>query len=558
MHAQLNRFFRIAMVFACGAVAACATAPVRVLRANVITLAPDAPRATALAVSNGLVLAVGSVAEVRLAARRSGRTVIEEDLEGTTIVPGLGDAHGHLASLGDRLHAVPLEGASSFDEVVARVAAAARERPHGEWIFGRGWDQTRWPTREFPTHHALSRAVPNHPVVLRRVDGHASLVNARALAIAGISRNTPEVDGGRILRDASGAPTGVLVDRAASLVRPPKLSREQRLARLRVALRRCAEVGLTMVHDLGLDEHTLALLRALEVRRELPLRVVGYRFAGNEAELRAALAAELDPEPDMGWRVLVRGVKLMADGAMGSRGAALLEPYADEPTRRGHLLWPRDALRDAIVRIARAGLQPAVHAIGDDAVREVLATFASLPRGALPPRIEHLQLLPPEGAATLRALSRGAGIVASMQPTHLASDMRWVLARLGATRAARAYAWRTASDAGALLAFGSDFPVEDPSPLLGIHAAATRGDVDGRSAKFGAIEAISREVALRAFTEGVARSAGLRRHGWIIRGAPADLTVLDRDVLAVDPKGLLATRVLRTYVGGEEVFRWRP
>lgn len=543
---------------ALGLASGCA-APVTLLRGQVVTLDPARPRAQALAVRGGRVVAVGSLAEVRAAVH--GLPVREVDHGDATILPGLGDAHGHVASLGRKLASLDLGGVRSEAELVAKVAEHARGRAAGEWIYGRGWDQTRWPGGEFPTNAALSAAVAQ-PVVLGRVDGHASLVSAAALRAAGLSARTADPPGGRILRDGRGEPTGVLIDNAMALVRPPPLSRAERLAHLRSAVAYLAGLGFTQVHDLGTEPETLALLRELAAQGELPLRIVVYRWAGDERELVAALATPPEPSLRPGWRVLVRGIKLVADGAMGSRGAALLAPYADEPAGRGQLLWSEEALHGAIARIDARGYQPAVHAIGDRAVAAVLSAFQSLPRRSLPPRLEHLQLLPENGLLLVSTLVHKAmssektkkvdsgGLIASMQPSHLASDQRWVVQRLGVERAARAYRWRAALDAGAVLAFGSDFPVEEPDPRHGLHAAVTRGARDGTPAPFGSHEPLSALEALTAFTSGVAAAAGLPRVGRIAVGSVADFSVFDTDLSRASPTALLRAKAICTYIDG--------
>jgi predicted amidohydrolase YtcJ len=535
----------------CAVMLTSCTPPARILVGNVVTLDPVRPRAEALAILGGRIVSIGSLVEVRrdLGARKA--EILR--LEGQTIMAGLGDAHGHLWSLGRFLTELDLSRARSYEELVRLSAERARKLPAGTWLVGRGWDQTRWPQGEFPHHGALSRAIPDRPVLLKRVDGHAALVNAFALAQAGIDRNRPDPPGGRILRDASGEPTGVLVDAALDLMPlPPSHADEVREA-VRVAARTCAAAGLTQVHDMGVDATVLAALRELEARRELPLRVVVYLSARDEREVEALQIPQALRGPlAAGGRLLVRGVKLLLDGAMGSRGAALLEPYADEPQNRGLLLWPEDAFRRAIALVASRGLQPAVHAIGDRAVRLLLDAYREWPTILLPPRAEHLQLLPPEGGRLLRKTR----FVASMQPTHATSDSRWVEARLGPDRARRAYAWRSVLSAGVPLAFGSDFPVEEVNPLWGVYAAETRQDRQGRPAGgWNHEERIGREEALRAFTLGVAVAAGLAPDlGQMAVGALADLSVFDRDPTRVPAPDLLRVRATRTFVGGEEAL----
>lgn len=538
----------------------------RILRGEVRTLedaggSSAGGRAEAIAFVDGRIVAVGSLAQVRGTARALRRGVVEESFQGT-LVPGLTDAHGHLASLGRKLVELDVSGVPDFAALVERVRVHAAQLPRGTWLRGRGWDQTRWPGAQFPHHAALSSAVPHHPVLLRRVDGHAALVNASALRLSGIDGRTRAPSGGRILRDGAGAPTGVLIDNAMDLVRPPPYTRVELRSHLRAAVRACLAVGLTSVHDMGTEPEVLRVLRQMARAGELPMRVVAYLWAGDRAQLDVALRERVDAAPPTDFALAVRGVKLIADGAMGSRGAAFHAPYDDEPSQRGLLLWSPEALERAVLDIARAGFQPAVHAIGDRAISHVLRAFRALPAGPAPPRVEHLQVLPAGGRAELRTLAR-KGVVASMQPTHLASDQRWVVARVGAARAERAYAWRTALESGAILAFGSDFPVESPDPRPGVHAAVTRGDLQGRRATFGAATAgpgqtLDRLSALRAFTSGPARAAALSQLGRLVAGAGADFTVLGADPLTVAEERLPTLPVLRVYVRGVSVYPASP
>lgn len=508
------------------------------------TLDPERPRAEAVLVREGRIACVGAEAEC---AARAGPGV--RRLRAGSVVPGLADAHGHVQHLGRARAEVSCADAASEAECAARAAERARAAPPGTWIRGRGWDQNRWPGARFPSEATLSRAVPDRPVVLVRVDGHASWVNAAALRAAGIGPGTPDPPGGRILRGADGRPTGVLVDTAQDLVlgKLPAPSPAEIEAELLAGLRELAALGLTEVHDAGVGPEALAVYRRLAAEDRLPLRV--YAMIDGEGPL-PALEAELarwSGSREVG-RLTVRAVKLFADGALGSRGAALREDYADEPGNRGLLLSPPEVLRAKVAAVVRAGFQPCVHAIGDRALGVVLdALEAAGELRALRPRVEHLQIALP---ADLARLARAGGI-ASMQPVHATSDGPWVPARLGAgtERLRGAYAWRSVLQAGLPLAFGSDFPVEDADPRAGLAAAEERVARDGTP--FTPAQRLTREEALRAFTQGAAFAAFAEaRRGTIREGRDGDLTLFAEDLLAVPAARLRDVRVTHTVVGG--------
>jgi len=479
------------------------------------------------------------------------------DLAGACAVPGLQDAHGHVEGLGEALESVDLAAVPSVDELVRRVAARASELPAGTWILGRAWDQTLWPGQQFPTNAALSQAVPDHPVFLERVDGHAALANARALALAGLDGRTtlPEIEGGRIVTDAAGEPTGVVVDAAADAVakRIPPPDRATRTRRVLAAQDALLAAGLVAVHDMGTVPDTVGVLEELEHDGRLKLRVLSYLWANDGLEPFGRAAR---PQGDVAshWRVV--GAKLMVDGALGSRGAALLEPYADASGESGLLQMAPDHYAALLRSAVTAGLQPATHAIGDRGNRMVLDAYeAELRRsrrfGALRPRVEHAQVVAPADWPRFEAL----GVVPSMQPTHATSDMRWAEARLGPERVAGAYAWQRLAGPHAPLALGSDFPVEKPDPLLGIHAARTRQDAAGNpSGGWLPDQALSGEDALEGFTAGAAYAVREEEErGKLLAGYRADVTVLSVDPVRCEPKALLDARVLRVIVDGVTV-----
>ena len=537
------------------------------LLATVLTSAVAAPRCERLLVGGTVHLSDGpqrlevAIAEGRIVAlvppdqAKAWRAAAEVvDLAGAHVYPGLTEGHGHFVGYGAALEQVDLVGTASYAEVVSRVKAAADKLPAGSWVLGRGWDQNDWPDKGLPAHAALSAALPDRPVLLRRVDGHAVLLNARAQALAGITGESPEPAGGRILRDASGAPTGVLVDAAADLVervlpRPTAADIERRIL---LAGRTLASFGLTSIHDAGTTRAELAVLRGLERNGRLPVRVYAILDGGDD-EL---LAAEFGNGPwlSRSGMLAVRAVKLYADGALGSRGAALSAPYSDEPGSRGLEVTPSARLADVIRRAAKAGFQPCVHAIGDAAVTRMLDIYEQVlgAGSTLRPRIEHAQIVRPEDVPRFAKL----GVIAAVQPTHCTSDMPWAPRRLGAERTPWAYRWRSLLAAGARLELGSDVPVESPDPRLGMWAAVTRRPPEGTAEPgWNLPEALTRAEAIAGFTAWPAYAAF--EEGWRGAIAPAlaaDLTVLDRSLEEGDPATILQVRVLRTIVAGRDAF----
>ncbi len=514
---------------------------------RVYTMNPRQPRAEALAMRGGRVLAVGSRAEVLAAA---GEGAIVETFADATIVPGLADSHGHLAGLGEALSTVSLEGAHNEAEAVALARRTPSTR--GGWVVGRGWDQNDWSTAAFPTRASLDAAFPTTPVLLTRVDGHAVWVNSEALRRAGITQATRDPEGGRVVRDASGAPTGVLVDNAMNLVhtKQPPPSADERAAELKLALETCARVGLTSVHDAGMDLDTFRLLQQWDMVGALPVRVY-VMVAGQGAQADEFLGLGRFK----GRKLEARAVKLVLDGALGSRGAALVSPYTDEPTQSGLLLLSDDELEARARRFAEAGFQVAIHAIGDRANVKALDVLSRLERErpGSRHRVEHAQVLRPDDVARFG----NEHVIASFQPTHATSDMPWAEARLGPTRVQLAYAWRSVLEHGAAVTFGSDFPVERPDPLLGLYAARTRMDAEGHPAGgWHPEQKLSGLEALAGFTTGAAfASFSEGERGQLTPGFAADFVVLPVDPVEGPPSGLLGARPLLTVVDGVDVFR---
>jgi len=498
-------------------------------------------------VSGGKIIAVDPLSSLR-AAHPGARVV---DYGDATILPGLTDAHGHLYGLGLSLDTVPLY-AASVDEVVSRVKERAAHAAPGEWILGRGWDQNRWPGKQFPSSAVLDAAVPDHPVWLRRVDGHAGWANGAAMRAAGVTASTKDPEGGRIIRDANGNPTGVFVDAAQSLidraVPPPSFALRKR--QVLAAAQTIAKNGLTEMHDAGADGETIRAVRELVDEKRFPIRI--YIMVGDDAALLDSWFKS-GKLIDYGGRMTVRAVKLYADGALGSRGAALLAPYSDDPGNTGLLVSKPEHLLDVAKRAKAAGFQVNTHAIGDRGVRNVLDAYEGAGvTSADRWRIEHYQVVaPPDFARTARD-----GIIASMQPTHATSDMPWAEARLGPERIKGAYAWRTVLNDGIPLALGSDFPVEDVNPFFGIYSAVTRQDQSGNPAGgWYPEQRLTLAEALRGFTSGAAYAAfeeGSR--GTIELGKLADFTVVEGDFFSTPASALFKTKVKTTVVNGSVVY----
>jgi hypothetical protein len=510
------------------------------------TLDEACPRASQVALSEGRVLAVG---EDLSALWASNSQII--DLDGRCVIPGLTDSHIHFTWYALTLRQLDLSGADTLSEMVQLVAKRARETPPDRWIVGHRWDQERWPERRFPTAADLDAVAADHPVLLRAKNGHALVVNSRVLRQAGITAETPDPPGGRIGRREDGSPNGMLFEDsamrlAADLVPPPRPSELDHA--LEAAFPRAWQVGLTAVHDVD----TIAAFSAyqrLRARGALGLRVVKYLPA---EQLDCALALGL--RPGLGDdRLRIGGIKVFTDGALGAHTAAMLEPYEGaSPGGTGVLTMEPEAFR-ALARKAIAGGWPlAVHAIGDRANRLVLDTLAELGPGDLRHRIEHVQLLHPDDVPRLATL----GVIASMQPIHATQDYE-MAERYWGTRCETAYAWRSLWETGATLAFGSDAPVEDLNPLVGIHAAVTRRCADGAPGPEGWYpeQRLTVDQAVRAYTWGAAYAGGLEeRLGSLSPGKWADLVVLDRDIFTVDPMEIVDTQVRATMVAGELVY----
>lgn len=525
-----------------------------VTNARIYTADANRPVAEALAAQDGRIVFVGSArGALALAGPRTERL----DLAGRTVIPGIVDAHAHLLGLGQALRTVDLVGTRSYDEVVARVAERARTARPGEWIRGRGWDQNDWADTRFPTHQALSRAVPNHPVFLTRVDGHAALVNAKALEAAGVTAATRDPEGGRFIRDTAGNPTGVLIDAAQGVVSRviPGASRAELREQTLAAIAELNRWGLTGIHDAGVGPEGISVYEELARAGRYSLRNY-VMIRANDSTLDAFMRR--GPQSALfGGRLWVRAIKITADGALGSRGAALLEPYADDPGNVGLITTPMERIRSVAVRALRAGFQLNVHAIGDRANRLVLdqfeAAFREVPVADHRFRIEHAQILHYHDIPRFAQLD----VIPSMQGSHQTSDMYWVPSRLGWGRSLGAYAWRSLLNTGVVIPNGSDLPVEAADPLISFHAFVSRQDADNYPAGgwFGD-QRTSRQEALLSLTLWPAYAAFMEKEsGSLTVGKYADFVVLDRDIMSVAPEEILGARVLMTVLGGRIVYR---
>ena len=498
-----------------------------------------------MAVRGSRILAIGPEAMATI-----GSQTRSLDAKGATIVPGLIDSHVHMASLGDMLQSFDLRAVKSIEEVAAIVKEAASKKSSGEWIQGRAWDQTNW-GGQFPTSDPLTAAAPNNPVILKRVDGHASWVNRKALEIAGITATTKDPPGGKIVRNADGSPTGVLIDRAQSLVsaKMPPPTEELMARSLSRAVAECAKLGLTTVHDAGIGEVELAAYRKLIQEHQLPIRV--YAMIGGAGTLWREYQRK---GPEIGEQLTVRGLKLVADGAMGSRGAAFWQPYSDDPGNTGLLILSKDQI-EAVARDAvKYGFQLNTHAIGDRANRTVLDAYGAVLGGRNDKRfrIEHAQVVSLPDFALFAKYS----VIASIQSTHATSDMRWAADRLGPDRLNGAWASKRFLAAGARIANGSDTPVENPNPLWGFYAAVTRQDHQGNPrGGFMPDQKLSREEALRSWTiDGAYAGFEEKQKGSLEPGKLADFIMLSRDIMKVNDLDLLNTRVTMTVIGGKPVY----
>lgn len=532
-----------------------AAAEVTILSAaRIHTMEAAQPRVQAVAFdAGGRILALGDTAALLKRYPNAKRL----DAGDATVVPGLIDAHAHVAGLGLTKLSADLVGTRSKEEVLQRLRAFAAQLPSGAWLIGRGWDQNDWAEQRFPTAVDLDAAFPDRPVWLERVDGHAGWGNSAAMrAVKRDLSGSWQPEGGRIERDNRGQATGIFVDGAMALVdsaRPP-LDEATAERVLSLGMQAAVEHGLTGVHDAGADLAELRRYQRLADRGAMPLRITAMA-AGDGDALELLCREGLYRHPS--GRLQMRSVKLYADGALGSRGAAMLQDYSDDRGNRGLMLMSPDAMSAAVTKAKGCGVQVATHAIGDRGNHDVLETYARAlgadAGGDHRWRIEHAQVLAPQDLPRLAGLH----VIASMQPTHATSDMPWAEDRVGPQRIVGAYAWRQLRDSGARLALGSDFPVESVDPRLGLYAAATRTDAQGLPVGgWHPEEKLTAFEALRGFTLDAAYAGFAEAEvGSLTVGKRADFVLLKEDPLTIDPAKLRDLTVQATYVDGRAVYR---
>lgn len=477
------------------------------------------------------------------------------DGRNAVMLPGLIDAHGHLLGLGGNLLEVDLRDSKTMSQAAKWVADYALAHMDQDWIKGRGWNQELWSDRSFPTAKALDKVIAQKPVWLSRVDGHAAWVNTKALQLAGITRDTQDPVGGQILRDSQGNPTGVLIDNAMDLVAAvmPTESTRQYQAQLNAAGEHLLSVGITAMHDAGVSHHVYDFYLARAAAQTLPVRIYAM-LSATDPQLDEMLDTGIIRSADD--FLSIRSVKAYGDGALGSRGAALLKPYSDAPHQHGLLLTQPDDFPKIFQKVLGAGFQLNFHAIGDKANRMVLdefeKTFASVGGQSLRNRVEHAQVINVNDLPRFAKLN----VLPSMQPTHATSDMNMAEARIGKARMAGAYAWKTLIDSGIPMPLGSDFPVELANPFYGLHAAVTRQDRNNQPLKgWYPEQALTVRQAFKGFTLDAAYAAHMEDAlGTLTPGKWADFILVDQDIFTVTPQDIWKTKVMQTWLAGEKVF----
>jgi predicted amidohydrolase YtcJ len=551
---------RVTLFLLCATVLIAHDAPVKAdrifLHGNIYTGVSSAAdfqagRAEAIAIAGDRILAISKATDL-LKLKGPATRIIE--LERKFVMPGFNDAHLHLAAAGLQRLTVNLAGAKSLDDFRERIRARVATAEPGEWITGGGWDHTLWPVKELPTRWDLDEVSGGHPVFLDRVDEHIAVANTRALQLASLNLASKEPEGGRIDRDPIGAPTGILRESAKEMVARiiPKPTHEKRRQAILAALQDMAQSGITSAQD-NSDWDDFLLYEELEREGKLTARISEWlRFDDDLATLRAHHSAHARSDNMLHTGML----KGFMDGSLGSRTAAMLAPYADDPNNTGLPQYTQERLTQMTVERVNAGFQIGFHAIGDKGVQLALDAFAAAEKQSKESnadhrlRIEHAQVTAPEQIREFKTLK----VIASMQPNHLLTDMNWAEARLGPARAATSYAWADFLNRGVVLAFGTDYPVEPVTPFRGLYAAVTRKSEDGKKEYFPA-QKLGMEQAIAAYTRGSAFAEFAEKEkGTLAPGMLADFVVLDRDITAVPPSALLQTRVLRTVVGGNTVY----
>jgi predicted amidohydrolase YtcJ len=562
IRAQSLPAFLVHFLFA-GAVAAAASAAPRApnapepctpslvaLHGHIYTGEPAKPWVDALAVCDERIVRTGTSAEIEAMAAPGTRRL---ELAGRTVVPGFNDSHVHLVDGGTELTEVDLRNAKSPQEVAKLIADFVKTQPKGRWILGGFWDHESWPDKTLPTRALIDAVTLDNPVFVQRLDGHMGLANTVALKMAGVTRDTPAPEGGAIVRDGAGEPTGILKDNAADLVTRlvPPATLDETMAKARAALKHAASVGVTTVQDMTASAIELRAYQQLRAQGELPVRITSHQNHGIDGLIAAGVTTGFGDD----W-LRIGGIKLFADGSMGSGTAAFFAPYADDPTTSGLLIQSPAALEKKVFDADAAGFQVIVHAIGDRANAVVLDIFEKLQqaRGAHDrrPRIEHAQVV--RDADKLRFAK--AGVIASIQPSHCIDDMRWAEKRIGPERVKIAYDFKSFVDAGARISFGTDWFVEPMNPMLGLYAAVTRQFPDGTPpGGWFPEERLTLQQAVEFYTAGSAYAEFAEsRKGRLLPGYLADFVVLSKPIFDIAPGELLSTTPVTTVVGGRIVY----
>ena len=514
--------------------------------------------AEAVAIRGDRIVYVGTNAGAK---RLVGKNTKLMDVEGRAVLPGFTDAHHHLSGVGFRELNLNLEGTTSLDDFLAKVKARVDLAKPGEWITGRGWIETFWQPPVFPTRTDLDKIAPNNPVILGRADGHGAVVNSAALKIAGIDRTTPNPFGGEISKDANGEPNGMLLDAAQGLVRShiPGTTASEAESAIILGVNRDVSLGWTQIQDAGGNYSDVDLFKKLYSEGKIKLRI--YKAVHGPSASATRLIAEGPTIGAYDHRFTLRTIKVVSDGALGSRGAALLAPYADKPETKGFLTVKQEELAPMLTQALKAGIQVETHAIGDYANRFILdeyeKAFNAVPpsqrKGADPRwRVEHSQIVNPADIPRFAKL----GVIPSMQPSHAIGDLHFAPSRLGIERLAGAYAWQSFIKSGSIIPGGSDAPVERGEPLIEFYAAVARKDQKGFSgAGWHPEEAVTREQALKMFTIWPAYAAFEEKlRGTIEVGKLADLTIFSADIMKIPEAEILKQRCVMTVINGEVVF----
>ncbi len=553
---ELFIYILLAILFtSCSENQSCKSADVVLINSTIYTLNDSAPNAQAVAFLGDTLVFVGSNALSKEYQCNDAKVI---DLKGSYVYPGFVDSHAHLKGIGHRENSLNLQGIDSLKEMLTTVEIFSNGIQPGEWVVGRGWIEKVWPEKRFPTRYELDRFSSDKPVILERADGHAVVVNSLALELAGISSESNDPHGGRIEKDKNGEPTGMLIDKATSLVEKliPKTTKQEDKRDLKAGIDRNVSLGWTQVQIAGGTFSDIEILEEIKEEGNLLQRVYFAVSAGEPAETLLRLGPKLDPEN----MLTVRGIKLYADGALGSRGAALLEKYEDQDTT-GLLIFTKEETLPVLEEALKKGIQIQTHAIGDkgnritlDWYQEAFNSIVDEERKVNDPRwrIEHSQIITKEDQIRFRDME----IIASMQPSHAIGDLHFAPSRLGMQRVGNGYVWRNLIDLGVVVAGGSDAPVEIGDPRIEFYAAVARKDLDGFYDKGWHLEqAVTREEALKMFTIWPAFAAFQEDiNGTIEVGKLADLTIFSKDIMKVPEEEILETQVVMTIVNGKIVF----